>query len=824
MFHVSRVNSFFVVLISFSSVLQVLYSVSESEKLAQAFLEACQHGTHPSYRARINIIGHSGAGKTSLTRRLLRQKFQKGEESTDGIETHRIEFDFGDSPLGPIVWSEAELEPEHLSKQFSSKVLQERGKIDEKTEQSTSVQSLELDKRMNITKTKRTLEDTKTQPGTHSQRRKLAADSTVVHEPQAHSRPMPQTAGVRQEIIDQLKAASKAVSASPQVQSTNEVKGVIRLWDFGGQTEFYTTHHMFLDADAINIIVMDISKPLKSKLIPKERSEVVGIPSTQEEFLCYWLRSIQASAEAKQKKSKTILVFTHLDMIPRKQSQQYVDDFKNEVKEIVASMKVLEIPESDMYFVDNKEGSNDSFRKLRLKLQHLIIGLPTWGMKRPVSWLKLEADMREKVNKANQKHIKFDEVKELAKDSHMSPDEVESFLLFLHTMGDVVFYSDPILRDVVILDPQWLVNVFKAIITAEEFIATRMITGEDVVKTKWLVYELLQLLDTGVISHRCLHALWQEDDTNFLIELLQKFHLILQVGSATAADRTFLIPCMLPKPKEGDWRKVEFSQNFNIAFKSSHTAPFEELFPLDTFPKLVAACAKSWQIREEGLLSLRHVSYEISDGVVLALTQSHRSSITTTIWFNPTVHQRNPLHTVLNAKPVLAGKLSACRIPPSPTAEIICPHWTRRDYHICTVGIGEAEDQAASPGGQVKANSPKCTCHEKVLDEAAFSKPSMNDGREMVTRPLVYLDQVRVSKHLTNGSMVETVAAHLGLPDNTVKCILYDCRHHINEAGLEVLHQFRRQMSSGEEAFEKLWEALVKSGLDNVAWEVLGKE
>ncbi len=98
--------------------------------MAQAFLEACRHGTHPSYRARINIIGHSGAGKTSLTRRLLGQKFQKEEESTDGIETHRIEFDLkqvqgekSEEEGQETSWKESVLKTELLARIFNEDVV-----------------------------------------------------------------------------------------------------------------------------------------------------------------------------------------------------------------------------------------------------------------------------------------------------------------------------------------------------------------------------------------------------------------------------------------------------------------------------------------------------------------------------------------------------------------------------------------------------------------------------------------------------------------------------------------------------------------------------
>ncbi len=60
--------------------------------------------------------------------------------------------------------------------------------------------------------------------------------------------------------------------------------------------------------------------------------------------------------------------------------------------------------------------------------------------------------------------------------------------------------------------------------------------------------------------------------------------------------------------------------------------------------------------------------------------------------------------------------------------------------------------------------------------------------------------------------------------EHEIQIHLTNNRHNIMEAGLDMLHDFRRTMATEEEAFLKLWQALVKSGLDTVAQEVLGKE
>ena len=79
-------------------------------------------GSKRSYRARINIIGHSGAGKTSLTRRLLGKSFVEEHNSTDGIETHLIKLDLESAEIRED-WEEATVDHEEILRAFNTEVL-----------------------------------------------------------------------------------------------------------------------------------------------------------------------------------------------------------------------------------------------------------------------------------------------------------------------------------------------------------------------------------------------------------------------------------------------------------------------------------------------------------------------------------------------------------------------------------------------------------------------------------------------------------------------------------------------------------------------------
>ncbi len=120
---------------------------------------------------------------------------------------------------------------------------------------------------------------------------------------------------------------------------------------------------MFLDADAIIIIVMDISKPLKEKL-NKDKDAVEAVPQTPEDFLCYWLRSIQAKASEKNVEANILLVLTHKDTISGSQPSSYIKDFVHNVQQVISQNNLHLVDEQNIYIVDNNTRYEDHFQKI----------------------------------------------------------------------------------------------------------------------------------------------------------------------------------------------------------------------------------------------------------------------------------------------------------------------------------------------------------------------------------------------------------------------------------------------------------------------------
>ncbi len=560
----------------------VCKNVCLSVDVTQAFLEACKHGTCPSYRARINIIGHSGAGKTSLTRRLLGQKFQKEEESTDGIETHRIEFDLkkGDKSS----WRERELNTETLMESFKQE-FQLRQKDLNAGKEPMTLQLLHQSQAA-----VRVSPELKGSP-----REQTTHQTAVATENFPSGLKLFEPPKLSQKDLKEIEGLQEGTGLSATFSrilkklgnSQDQAKAVLSLWDFGGQTEFYTTHHMFLDADAINIIVMDISKPLKEKMCKdNDKVQLVGVPQTPEEFLCYWLRSIQAKAEEKKIDPNILLVLTHKDTISGSQSSSYIqDDFMNSILQLISQANLPLVGSQNIFVVDNNTGDKREFDSIKSYFLQSMEKLE-WQSERPVRWLKLEADMRAKSFKC----LAHADVIKLAEKLLINEEELEVFLMFLHSKGDIIWFPDSGLKHLIVLEPQWLVNMFKKLITAEQFLHKQPFRDE-----------ALQLLQHGTVTFTALKKFWAGHDVYFLAKLLQNFGLILPLEKSSAAfPQKYLVPCMLPQ-KEVAFMQSEPFKGGELVYESKHLAVFDQLFPIGTMAKLMSVCHKRWQMRQQEL-------------------------------------------------------------------------------------------------------------------------------------------------------------------------------------------------------------------------------
>ena len=408
------------------------------------------------------------------------------------------------------------------------------------------------------------------------------------------------------------------------------------MYDFAGQVEFYATHHLFVNRKAVYILVLDITQSLdtviESKLSPRfemGESRDASVPKTVRAFVDYWLKTIHAQTYRNQTASgteavvypKVVIVLTHKDKIVAQDKDQYILDYwKRLLKCIDGKVYASNVYTKEKFVLDNKNGDPEEIGRLKTALLKLAKDQCQWGLSRPVRWLKLESDIHIKSKQQNKDYLRFDLVQKLSGRYSMSKEELDDFLRYHHEIGDLLYFphGSSTLAEYVITNPQWLINVFDTVITAQAHQGDKTVTKS-----------LVSLDQDGIVDQMLLIQLWGRQNIRFLIDLMVEFDLMipldpkscettLECGTESDPPKppkvTYAIPCMMP---------VSNLDRFKVA--SSHPpllfSSVDRFIPLGTFQRLVASCGKTKSWKPHGKMFYNAAQFILKDdgSVVVSL-------------------------------------------------------------------------------------------------------------------------------------------------------------------------------------------------------------
>ena len=321
----------------------------------------------------------------------------------------------------------------------------------------------------------------------------------------------------------------------------------------------------------------------------------IGIPSTPEEFSHYWLQTIHSQAVEEGKAPNIAFVLTHRDMIEAKDKDKYIEEYiLGVIRSIVNKPYCHYITEDNIFVIDNRNDSEKDFAKLQTEVLKLITKQRSWKIERPLRWLKLEADVLDKANEQSVKVLQLTEVETLAKTYGINDVELQSFLDFHHSLGDFLYYSEPGLKDVLITDPQWFADMFKTLITPQEFLEHQNLDPQT-----------FEELKQGLVRENALRTLWKGHQVVFLIDLFQNFNLLLPMGT-DKENRMFIIPCMLP-PDQRNMYEMEPFQSMVLSYNSEYKTKSGDPYQIGVFHRMLSHCSKKWQICADDHLSYTDV-------------------------------------------------------------------------------------------------------------------------------------------------------------------------------------------------------------------------
>ncbi len=519
------------------------------------------------------LIGQGQSGKTSLKRSLKGERFDPNEKSTTGIE----------------------MDPSYC------KVTREVWKVGEKSK-DTCIDPVPISYEQSTAEfILRNLKEEGEQPKSSQLKCKNITVDTPLLDRKEHSSALPDASclwdyeishgrvvAVHEVPDDIATAVEKLLQNDDKGKDEEEIYSI--LWDFGGQSVYYVTHPLFLTTRAIYFLVYNLSWDPNGTASPQVKhglyKDIVDVycDMRNKDYLEVWMSSVSSLAS---KDEETILS----EILPEKLPTVFLvcthadKPFQNKcpdelAREIYGSLMGKRHGKHlvDVFVVDNtKSGSGQEcpeIIRLRKEVLNVAKQLPQMNEVFPIKWLKYEKALQRKLEDGL-KWISLDDARKIAdEECGISGAQFQALLNLLHDQRILIHFEDtPELNRMVILDPQWLVDVFKKVIASKPS-EKKGTTFEEL----WLKLETTGILEEKLLQHVWSSLFDSEETSHSLVALMEKFCLICPWPSAaeSKSHNEYLVPSMLFFPPKEDVTKLIASAGIPslfVKFKSGQIPP-----------------------------------------------------------------------------------------------------------------------------------------------------------------------------------------------------------------------------------------------------------
>ena len=539
----------------------------------KAYNKALNEGKTRFKRLPIMVIGQDRSGKTSLKNSMMGKPFNPDEDSTVGIDVGPSHFNISRDICmlcENIVNNQAQIDfREALSFEHHMARLVVEGLTPRNIDSKEDLPSKEAKIASSSVASKNSVESVQEEK------------KDIVKIPD--------------EVAESIKNLLKEVEKK-RVGDDAEMYSIV--WDFAGQPVYYATHPLFLTQRAVYLLVFDLSRGLHARADPTVKQGMYSMIldnhdcKSNLDYLDFWMTWVASIANQDENQQirldqspmnipPVFLVCTHADE-PCGGADPFVL-----AREVFGSLETKPYKNQlykDVFVVDNtKSGSKSEcseVKRLWEKVVAVAKELPQMKEDYPIKWLRFEKALQTKV-KDGKKWISLEDTKQIAfKMCHIEDDrEFTTLLNFLHDQRILIhFDSSPLLNNMVILDPQWLVDLFTSVITVKP----GPYEGKEA--------ELLCRLQTeGIMEYKLLELVWDplsipKEMFPSLLEIMEKFSLLCPWQSSDAScGKQYLVPSMLMSPPPRNIIKLVASAqipSFYIRFESGQVPP-------GFFPRLV---------------------------------------------------------------------------------------------------------------------------------------------------------------------------------------------------------------------------------------------
>ena len=549
----------------------------------KAYNKALNEGKTRFKRFPIMVIGQDRSGKTSLKNSMMGKPFNPDEDSTVGIDVGPSHFNVSTDICMPgenTVNNQAQIDfSETLSFEHHMARLVVEDLTPRNIDSKKDLPSKEAKIASSSVASKNAIESVQ----------ESSADSAARHEETNYIAKIPD------EVAEMIKKLQKEFEKE---RAGDDAEMYSIVWDFAGQPVYYATHPLFLTQRAVYLVVFDLSRGLHATADPTVKQGMYSMIldnhdcKSNLDYLDFWMTWVASIANQDENQQirldqspmnipPVFLVCTHADE-PCGGADPFVL-----AREVFGSLETKPYKHQlyqDVFVVDNtKSGSKaecSEVKRLWEKVLAVAKELPQMKEDYPIKWLRFEKALQTTV-KEGKKWISLEETRLIASKLCLIEDDkgFATLLNFLHDQRILIhFDSSPLLNNMVILDPQWLVDLFTSVITVKP--------GPYEGKER----ELWRRLQTeGILEYKLLELVWDpllipKEIFPSLLEIMEKFSLLCPWPSPDAScGKQYLVPSMLMShPPRNIIKLVASAQipSFYIRFESGQVPP-------GFFPRLV---------------------------------------------------------------------------------------------------------------------------------------------------------------------------------------------------------------------------------------------
>jgi hypothetical protein len=243
-----------------------------------------------------------------------------------------------------------------------------------------------------------------------------------------------------------------------------------------------------------------------------------------------------------------------------------------------------------------KKKHNKKLEKLKECIVQTVQTLPHWGEEIPLSWASFEEAMKER---KTERVLKTSDLRKIKVIKDMTDLDIDDMLEFFHQTGQILYFADDGLKDLIIIDVQWFVDGFKHIISDENHLARQK-------------QDCDENMERGIITVLSLQAIWKKtEDKSYvkhqheILPFMEKLGLMVKIENR----EQLYIPSMNRIAISPDhFDTINCGQKTSILIFH-----FKMYLPHFFFFRLVVRCFRIWNALKEEMFCKNAAFYKDAD-------------------------------------------------------------------------------------------------------------------------------------------------------------------------------------------------------------------